>query len=87
MNILKYTAFLFLGFSLAGFLWLAWFLITTPATSFDTQGPGLFGAVIMFAAEVLGIVGILLFATWIAISAFRGGRNAKDQGQDFKKSR
>ncbi len=67
MNTLKYTAFLFLGFSFAGFLWVAWLLIVVPTSSFDTQGPGLVGAIVMVAAQILGFVGIFLFAVWIAI--------------------
>jgi TRAP-type C4-dicarboxylate transport system permease small subunit len=87
MNILKYTAFLFLGFSFAGFLWVAWLLIVTPTSSFDTQGPGLVGAFVMFAAQILGFVGIFLFAVWIAISSYRGSRRNSDKIQPAKKSK
>lgn len=87
MNILKYTAFLFLGFSFAGFLCVAWLLIVVPTSSFDTQGPGLMGAIVMFAAQIFGFVGIFLFALWIAISCYRGSWKNNDKVQPAKKSK
>jgi len=84
MNILKYTAFLLLGFSFAGFLWVAWLLIVTPTSSFDTQGPGLAGAFVMFAAQILGFVGIFLFAVWIAIK-YRQAPATRDSHEETKK--
>lgn len=64
MKFLKYTAFSFLGLSLAGFVCLAGFLIMTPASNFETQGPGLLGAFVMFGSEILGAVGIVLLIIW-----------------------
>ncbi len=87
MNILKYTAFLILGFSVAGFLWVAWLLIVTPTSSYDTQGPGLVGAFVMFAAQIFGFFGIFLFAVWIAISSYRGSRKNSDKIQKTKESK
>ncbi len=60
MKIFKYVAFTALGLSLAGFVWLGWFLAATPASGFDTQGPGLLGAFVMFGSQVLGVAGIVL---------------------------
>jgi len=81
MNILKYLAFLILGLSVAGFVWLAWFLITTPSSSFDTQGPGLLGAFVMFGSQVLGIVGIALTVIWKLISMWL---NYRGDGEHLK---
>lgn len=57
-----------MGLSLAGFIWLAWFLLATPASSFDTQGPGLLGAFVMFASQWLGVVGLVLLVVWRTLS-------------------
>ena len=74
MKTFKYIAFSILGLSIAGFIWLAWFLITTPASDFDTQGPGLLGSMVMFASQVIGIVGLALLLIWKAISNWLGSR-------------
>ena len=52
-----------------------------------TAGPGLVGAFVMFAAQILGFVGIFLFAVWIAISSYRGSRRNSDKIQPAKKSK
>lgn len=36
----------------------------TPASNFETQGPGLLGAFVMFGSEILGAVGIVLLIIW-----------------------
>ena len=74
MNLLRNTAFLLLGASLVGFVWLAWFLIATPAESFDTQGPGLLAAFVMIGSQVLGVLGIALIAVWKFISLWTTAR-------------
>lgn len=79
MQKLKTTAYLFSVISIAAFLWVAWFLISTPASSFDTQGPGLVGAIVLFFAQVSGIFGIILFAVWIGFSVYRGSWSRPDQ--------
>ena len=75
MTYLKYTAMVFIVVSLAAFAWLAWFLLSTPSSAFDTQGPGLLGAFVMFGAQIAGIVGISLFAIWLVL---RWWQNAQD---------
>ena len=67
MKIIKYISYAILGLSLAGFIWLGWFLVITPASSFDTQGPGLLGAFVMFGSQVLGVVGIILLSIYKVI--------------------
>ena len=71
MKIFKYIALSVTGLSIAGFIWLGGFLITTPASDFDTQGPGLFGAFLLFGSQVLGAVGIVLLVIWKATSVWR----------------
>ena len=64
MLILKRTGQTLIGLSLLGFIWLAWILLATPVERFDTQGPGILGAVVMFAAQLSGCVGLVLVALW-----------------------
>ena len=75
MKFLKYFSFIVLGLSLLGFFWLAWFLFSTPSSAFDTQGPGLLGAFVMFGSQVLGVAGIVLFMTWKLMSMWLERRN------------
>jgi len=75
MKIFKYIALSILGLSVAGFIWLGWFLITTPASSFDTQGPGLLGAFVMFGSQVLGVIGLGLLIVWKVISIWLSRRD------------
>ncbi len=75
INTLKYAGFGLLGLSLAGFLWLGWFLLSTPSSAFDTQGPGLFGAFVMFASQILGAAGLsLLLITRLISTWLQAGR-------------
>lgn len=74
MQVFKYIAFLITGLSIAGFIWLGGFLILTPASAFDTQGPGLFGALLLFGSQVLGMVGIVLVIIWKATSLWQRHR-------------
>ena len=64
MKTLKYITLSLLGLSLAGFIWLGWFLLTTPASSFATQGPGLPGALVMAGSQIPGAIGLLLLTAW-----------------------
>ena len=70
MKLLKYLGISILGLSLAGFAWLAWFLFTTPASDFDTQGPGLLGAFVMLGSQLLGLVGASLLLIWKLVSVW-----------------
>lgn len=79
MKILKYIGASILGISVAGFIWLAWFLITTPASDFDTQGPGLLGAILMFGGQLLALGGVFLLLAWKAISAWPAHKERRSQ--------
>ena len=68
MKVFKYIALSVTGLSIAGFIWLGVFLVTTPASHFDTQGPGLFGAFLLFSSQVIGAIGIVLLVIWKVIS-------------------
>ncbi|MDH3856565.1 MAG: hypothetical protein OEV07_01105 [Gammaproteobacteria bacterium] len=81
MKIFNYIALSILGLSIAGFIWLGWFLVTTPASSFDTQGPGLLAAFVMFGSQVLALVGMGLLIVWKVISIWLSSR---DNGEQLK---
>ena len=76
MRLLKYFALFVSGLSLTGFIWLAWFLFSTPSSAFDSQGPGLLGAFVMFGSQVLGVVGIVLFVSWKLMSMWLERRSS-----------
>ena len=78
LNYLKFLALGLLGLSLACFIYLAWFLLTTPADSFDTQGPGLSGAFVMFGGQVLAAAGLVLLIVWKEISLLLASRKSAE---------
>ena len=78
MKILVYAALSMLMISLAGFILIGLFLLLTPASSFETQGPGLFGAFVLFGSQVVGAVGFLLLIAWSIISLWRYRRANKN---------
>ncbi len=78
MKLFKYLAFSILGISLAGFVWLGWFLVATPSTDFDHQGPGLFGAFVMFGSQVLGVTGIVLLIIWKFLSILLNSKKSRE---------
>jgi len=79
MKILKYIAISILGLSVAGLIWVGWFLFTTPASSFDTQGAGLLVAFVLYGSQVLAVVGIGLLIAWKVISIWLGRRDNDEQ--------
>lgn len=68
MKKLVYAALSLLMVSLAGFILLGLFLLLTPAAGFETQGPGLFGAFVLFGSQVVGAAGFVLLFVWLLIS-------------------
>ena len=64
MLLLKRAGQACLLLSLIGFLWVAWLLIGVPTELFNTQGPGVFGAIVLLFAQISGGVGITLLVIW-----------------------
>lgn len=87
MLILKRTGQTLIVLSLLGFSWLAWILLATPAERFDTQGPGILGAVVMFAAQLIGYVGLVLLAIWWLIGWERRLKSARPRQPTTTKRR
>lgn len=81
MKIFKYLAISVLGLSVAGLIWVGWFLVTTPASSFDTQGPGLLAAFVLYGSQVLAVGGMGLLIVWKVISIWLVRR---DNGKQIK---
>ena len=78
MKLFRYFAFTVLAFSLAGFIWLGWFLVATPSSDFDHQGPGLLGAFVMFGSQILGVAGIVLMIAWKLVSMWFNSKKSRE---------
>ncbi len=77
MKALKVTSLLLLTCAGIAILFAGGLLVLAPTDSFDTQGPGLAGAIAAFFGMMMGGVGVLLLIIWEAVTWNRRMREAK----------